>query len=339
VLHKIWQPIQGAIQIIRHERRNVYEFDAVGPNYYALIATAITDPVQTVVPTPVDFVEPEQSNFTAVVAGLIGGVLFLVALISLWCIRRRNQRHMVLAAYYRATVATARQKNINIAPLSKILQFSDVSFPESSVAGPRQKLPTQIFAVKQPNQVAVPLNRSPPPPPSEMSANKSSVAAAIRSKIKHSNRLKFDLQAIALNQDLELELDNVAEHSQSFVSQISQNAEGFEMYSDVDALEVESVDSDENGERLMDGLSSCSALSMAEKPDISDLEDAGLAPPVALPLNDFEEDLNSLKRATQAQQKASDDLDQGTSRPLPSFAATSKDAAMWKEQNSNSFDA
>jgi hypothetical protein len=114
-----------------------------------------------------------------------------------------------------------------------------------------------------------------------------------------------------------------------------------EIYSDVDAIEVESVNSDGNFDHQMDALSSCSAISMAEKSDHSDLEDAGMAPPAALPLNDFEVDSDSLNYSTQALRTSvtSVNLVHGNSLLQPSFTATHTNAAKWKEQNSASFDA
>jgi len=333
VVKKVWLPIQDPIHTFFHERRIVYEFNVLGPNYYALIATARINPVRSDVPAQVQFVEPEYSNVVAIAAGVAGGVLFLAALYALWYIRRRNQRRMVLAAYYQATVAAARKKKLKFAAISKT-HNSIPPPPENSVAAAQKMQRHQKTAVQQPKQVAA-LNQSPPPPPRGISADKSLVAAAIRSKFKNANRLKLDLPAIELNQDLDFELD-FSENSASFVSRISNDVEHFEMY-EGDAIEVESVESDGNGERHLDALSSCSAISMKDTSDSSDLEDAGIAPPAMLPLNDFEDDLISLD------ERASVNPINGALRSKPSLASTRQDAARtsnaWKEQNSASFSA
>jgi cysteine-rich repeat protein len=334
VLNNVWQPIPDQIQHVYDERRVVFEFNAFSPNYYALIATARIDPVQPVVPAQLQNVEPEHSNLTAVLAGVVGGTLFLAALLALWYIRRRNRRRMVLAAYYQAATEAARKRKLKLAAIS---QPPFLQSHEGSDNGPQKKQQIQKTAVQHPQQqVAELLNQYPPPPVHGVSASKSLVAAAIRSKFKNSNRLTLGLPTIELNQDLEFELDDVTENLRSVVSHSSKNAEDLAIYSDADAIEVDSVDSDGKGEREMEALSSCSAISMAEHSESGDLEDAGMAPPAMLPLNDFEEDCDSLNLSTQARRSFLY-LARGNSTLQPSLAT--EYAAKWKEQNSASFSA
>jgi hypothetical protein len=139
-----------------------------------------------------------------------------------------------------------------------------------------------------------------------------------------------------------------------------------------DALEVDSVDSEGNGERHLDASSSCSAISLADKSDGSDLEDAGIAPPAMLPLNDFEDDLHSLSQFPNVEEAyfnenrasfgAQPTLSNNTAatpsrfagelvssptpvstdrtNPLhPSASALRQNADLWKIQNNASFDA
>jgi cysteine-rich repeat protein len=292
VLNKVWQPVQDRINTAYLERRIAYEFSAVGPNYYALIATSRVDPVQPDKPPPAQLppTDSEYSPVTAIAAGVAGGVLLLAAVYAFWYIRRRNRRRMVLAAYYQATVAAAR-KYKRAADAKKQPQTSIPPPPKAGIASPRKQIQNQKAPFQQPQQVAV-SDKSPPPPPLGSSTNKSLVAAAMRSKFKGADRLKRSLPALELDQDLEFELV-LTQDTESFISRNSSIA-GFEGIGD--AMEVDSVDSDGNGERQMDASSSCSAISMADKSDCSDLEDAGIAPPIMLPLNDFEDDSDSLVR-------------------------------------------
>jgi cysteine-rich repeat protein len=294
VVKKVWQPIKDPFNIAYIDRRIAYEFKAVGPNYYALIATLRVDIVQPDNKPPLAQLPPPDSEYSPVVAiaaGVAGSVLLLAAWYTFWYIRRRNRRRVVLAAYYQATVAAARKYKL-AADAKKQHPTSIPPPPESGIASPRKMLQNQQAPLRQPKQVAV-LDASPPPPPLGSSANKSLVAAAMRSKFKGADRLKRSLPALELDQDLEFELA-LTQDTESFISRNSSVAEVFEDIGE--AMEVESVDSDGNGERQFDASSSCSAISLADKSDCSDLEDAGIAPPIMLPLNDFEDGLESLVR-------------------------------------------
>jgi cysteine-rich repeat protein len=362
VLNKAWQPVEDSIKTEFLARRTVFEFNAAGPNYYALIAS--TRVMRSVVQEQLQPSESDYSIVAAIAAGISGGVFLIAALYTMWYIRRRNQRRMVLAAYYQATAAAARRnffadsKNQNSIPPP----------PESGHAGPRKKQLNKTPVVQQPQQVSV-LNAEPPPPIQGLSANKSLVAAAIRSKIKNANILHRSMPAFRLDQDLEFELD-LTEDSETFLPRNSNDIEYFENLGD--ALEVDSVDSEGNGERQLDASSSCSAISLADKSDGSDLEDAGIAPPAMLPLNDFEDDLHSLNQSPNVEQAnynkkkntfgAHSTLSKNTAAtkstfhselvcsltPVstdganllhPSESSLRQNADLWKKQNNTSFDA
>jgi cysteine-rich repeat protein len=380
---KLWQPVQEPIHTAISERQIVYEFIADSPNYYALIATSRIDAIRAdapVTPAELQLVEPEQFNIAAIAAGIAGGLCLIAAIYIMWYLRRRNRQRLVLAAYYQATVAAARKHKLKVDANAKNPQ-SFPNPPGSGLAGPRKNYQKTIL--QQPKEV-VALDQSPPPPPQEFSADKSLVAAAIRSKFKNAHRFKRSLPSINLEQDLEFELASTQD-SGCFISSNTSVDEVFETFGD--AIEVESVDSNGNGERYLDSSSSCSAISMAEKSDGSDLEDAGIVPPVMLPLNDFEDNedevnhyseveraplkLKSEGRRRRPSQAASYVNDPTSTLPTDAFSSVQQsvpydtnslplasssilrlqpssslprqDAALrsklWKQSNSNSFDA
>jgi len=362
VSQKLWQPIQDPTYNAIAERHIAYEFSADGPNYFALIATTQIDAIRVNTPPELNLVEPEHSIVAALAAGISGGVILIAALYGWWYMRRRNRRRVLLAAYYQATVAAARKRTLKLA--ADATNQDLIKPPESGNASPRKRPHQKATTVKKPNEV-VRSDSSPPPPPHGFLAEKSLVAAAIRSKFKHANRLKHSSPTICVDQDLEFELKST-EDSDSFVSQHISVDEIFDL--DVDAIEVESVDSAGYGERQLDASSSCSAISMADKSETSDLEDAGIAPPAMLPLNDFECDSDELNRYPETERPNRPSLDSldFASSPLPRNAASTSilsvqenlardsgglsrlqsssitprlDAKLWKEQNGSSFDA
>jgi hypothetical protein len=124
----------------------------------------------------------------------------------------------------------------------------------------------------------------------------------------------------------------LTEDSETFIPRNSNDIEYFENLGD--ALEVDSVDSEGNGERHLDASSSCSAISLADKSDgsVSDLEDAGIAPPAMLPVNDFEDDLHSSNQSPSVSAY-------GANLLHPSESSLRQNADLWKKQNNTSFDA
>jgi cysteine-rich repeat protein len=317
VSKKLWQPMQDSIFTSTFDRQISYEFRADSPNYYALIATSRIFTIPDDAPAELSIDEPEHSNIAAIAAGIAGGVLLMAAVYVFWYMRRRNRQRVVIAAYYQATVAAARKHKFKFAADANN-QESVPKPPELGDAGPRKKPHNQRATAKQPKEVFT-LDQSPPPPPQGFSSDKSSVAAAIRSKFKNANRFKRSSPVINLDQDLEFEL-TLTQDSPSVISRNTSVDEGFEIFGD--AVEVESVDSDGYGERHLDASSSCSAISMADKSESSDLEDAGIVPPLMLPLNDFEDDVDELNRYPDAGQASLKVKGAGNTRPSLSIMSS-----------------
>jgi hypothetical protein len=269
-------------------------------------------------------------------------------------------------------VAAARKNQLKKAAVTEQHQSHSIPQPpESEATGPSRKQHQRRAVVQLPSKVAA-IAQDPPPAPLGLSSEKMLVAAAIRSKFKHSDSLNRSLPALKLQNDLGFEVESM--ESESFVSQhsyiISEDAE-----IDCNTIEVESIDSDDGCERqLLDASSSCSGISMVDDSDPSDLEDAGIATPIGLPLNDFEDDADMVRPPVQRKnakpnfqrtvfpnsittadstQKTSTRLTQNftASRASVGFSArqqsltndTRQDAflksELWKQQNSASFDA
>jgi cysteine-rich repeat protein len=373
VFNRTWQPITDSKNSDFQRSRVAYDFHAVGPNYYALIAATenVTLEVDVSLEQRVQ-VDPEHSFEASVFAGIAGAILLIAAVVAFWYIRRRNRRRMILAAYYQASVAAARKNQLKKAAVTEQHQSHSIPQPpESEATGPSRKQHQRRAVVQLPSKVAA-IAQDPPPAPLGLSSEKMLVAAAIRSKFKHSDSLNRSLPALKLQNDLGFEVESM--ESESFVSQhsyiISEDAE-----IDCNTIEVESIDSDDGCERqLLDASSSCSGISMVDDSDPSDLEDAGIATPIGLPLNDFEDDADMVRPPVQRKnakpnfqrtvfpnsittadstQKTSTRLTQNftASRASVGFSArqqsltndTRQDAflksELWKQQNSASFDA